>query len=81
MTNLMEAGRGEALAAMGEDERRLSVRVPSVRQKFVEISPGNVFRLLTHAEYDVLPHHGPVVREGGSEASPIWWTKACDLSA
>ena len=40
MTNLVEAGRGEALAAMGEDERRLLVRVPSVPKKFVEISPG-----------------------------------------
>ena len=38
MTNLVEAGRGEALAAMGEDERRLLVRKECRR------SPRNLWR-------------------------------------
>ena len=71
MTNLVEAGRGEALAAMGEDERRLLVRkeCQAFAKKFVEIQSGQMARLLTHAEYDAPyltmdPSYEKVVLEG-----------------
>ncbi len=71
MTNLVEAGRGEALAAMGEGERRLLVRneCQAFAKKFVEIQSGQMARLLTHAEYDAPyltmdPSYEKVVLEG-----------------
>ena len=71
MSNLVEAGRGEELAAMGEDERRLLVRkeCESFARKFVEIQSGQMARLLTHAEYDTPyltmdPAYESVVLEG-----------------